>query len=204
MLVFPVLGLMYAWTDNTTNQEVYRLVTTVDESIPFIKYFSIPYSIWIFYIYVCIFYFFKKDANVYYRAISTYILCALLCYLIYSVFQTTVPRPVVMGSDPFSELMRYIYHRDQPFNCFPSIHCFSSYLVMRTIWTSSFRNKWNLTIITTMSSTIIMSTLFVKQHVIMDALAGILLVEIVTAVLVLLEQRLRIIRHERGKGSLGA
>ncbi|QJD86669.1 phosphatase PAP2 family protein [Cohnella herbarum] len=203
MLVFPVLGWMYAMTNNIENQEVYRLVTGVDEAIPFVKFFAVPYSIWIFYIYVCLIYFFMKDINVYYRSLLTYAVCALLCYLIYSVFQTTVDRPMIVGNDPFSELMRYIYNRDQPYNCFPSIHCFSSYMVMRAIWTSSFRNKWNVTLITGMSSLIIMSTLFVKQHVIMDALAAVFLVEVVTAVLIVLERKLRVSR-ERQKGTYGA
>lgn len=203
MLVFPVLGMMYAWTNNTDNREVYRLITTVDEAIPFVKAFAVPYSIWIFYIYVCLVYFFKKDINVYYRALITYIVSALICYLIYSVFQTTVPRPMVYGSDPFSELMRYIYNRDQPFNCFPSIHCFSSYMVMRLVWTSSFRNKWNVALITGMSSLIILSTLFVKQHVIMDAIAGIFLVEIVISVIIIGERMLKVSR-ERQKSTYEA
>ncbi len=203
MLIFPVLGWMYALTNNTNNQEVYRLITAVDDAIPFVKYFALPYSIWIFYIYVCLIYFFRKDINVYYRALLTYMVCALLCYLIYTVFQTTVPRPMVMGNDPFSELMRYIYYRDRPFNCFPSIHCFSSYMVMRMVWTSSFRNKWNVTLITGMSSIIILSTLFVKQHVILDALAGIFLVEVVFAVIITFERMLRVSR-ERQNSSFGA
>jgi membrane-associated phospholipid phosphatase len=197
MLVFPILGIIYAMSNNNSNQEVYSLLTAVDQSIPFIKAFALPYSVWIFYIYVCLVYFFKKDINVYYRALLTYIICALICYLIYSVFQTTVPRPMVMGSDPISRLMRYIYNRDQPFNCFPSIHCFSSYMVMRMVWTGSFRNKWNVTLITGVSSLIIISTLFVKQHVIMDALAGIFLVEVVFAVIFLFEHKLKVSREQQ-------
>ncbi|MFC5407405.1 phosphatase PAP2 family protein [Cohnella soli] len=199
MLVFPILGLMYAWTNNTENREVYSLVTALDQSIPFVKAFALPYSVWIFYIYVCLIYFFKKDVNTYYKGLLTYAVCAMLCYLIYSVFQTTVPRPIVTGSDPISDLVRYIYNRDQPFNCFPSIHCFSSYMVMRMVWTSEFRNKWNVTLITGMSSLIIMSTMFVKQHVILDALAGFFLVEVVTAVMILMERRLKASRRERQK-----
>jgi membrane-associated phospholipid phosphatase len=203
MLVFPILGMMYAWTNNIENQEVYRLITTVDEAIPFVKAFAVPYSIWIFYIYVCLIYFFKKDVSVYYRAILTYTVSALICYLIYSVFQTTVPRPMVTGNDLISELMRYVYNRDQPYNCFPSIHCFSSYMVMRMLWTSSFRNKWNVTLITGMSSLIIMSTMFVKQHVIMDAIGAIFLVEVVIAGIILVERALKVSR-ERQKSSYGA
>ncbi|WP_158630120.1 phosphatase PAP2 family protein [Cohnella sp. AR92] len=203
MLVFPILGSMYAWTNNIDNQAVHSLVTPIDKAIPVVKAFALPYSIWIFYIYVCLVYFFKKDVHVYYRALLTYVVCALSCYVIYSVFQTTVPRPSVTGDDPFSMILRYIYHRDQPFNCFPSIHCFSSYMVMRTIWTSSFRNKLNATLITGMSSLIILSTLFVKQHVILDVFSAILLVEAVHACLVWIERKRRISRS-RQQGTIEA
>jgi membrane-associated phospholipid phosphatase len=200
MLVFPILGYMYAWSNKPNQDQLpYSLLTAVDQAIPFIKLFALPYSIWIIYIYVCLVYFFKKDINVYYRSLVTYTVCALVCYLIYSVFQTTVPRPLIFGDDPLSQLMRYIYNRDEPFNCFPSIHCFSSYMVMRMVWTSSVRNKLNVTVITGMSSLIILSTLFVKQHVIMDALAGFFLVEVVIAVIIVFERILKVSRERQNR-----
>jgi membrane-associated phospholipid phosphatase len=70
-------------------------------------------------------------------------------------------------------------------------------MVMRMVWTGSFRNKWNVTLITGMSSLIIISTLFVKQHVIMDALAGIFLVEVVFAVIFLFEYKLKVSREQQ-------
>jgi membrane-associated phospholipid phosphatase len=204
MLVFPFLGMMYQWT-NRADQDVYSLLTAYDQAIPFIKYFALPYVVWIFYIYVCLLYFFKKDLSVYYRALLTYIVCTLTCYAIYSVFQTTVPRPDLTGDDPFTWLVNYIYDRDQPFNCFPSIHCLSSYMMMRLVWTSSFRNKWNVTLITGMSTLIILSTLFMKQHVILDALAGILLVETSMAIMLLVELYIRESRSpQRDKTTYGA
>jgi hypothetical protein len=204
MLVFPFLGMMYQWT-NRADQDVYSLLTAYDQAIPFIKYFALPYVVWIFYIYVCLLYFFKKDLSVYYRALLTYIVCTLTCYAIYSVFQTTVPRPDLTGDDPFTWLVNYIYDRDQPFNCFPSIHCLSSYMMMRLVWTSSFRNKWNVTLITGMSTLIILSTLFMKQHVILDALAGILLVETSMAIMMLVELYVRESRsRQRDKTTYGA
>lgn len=204
MLIFPFLGMMYKWT-NRADQDIYSLVTAFDKAMPFIKYFALPYAVWIFYIYVCLVYFFKKDVNLYYKGLVTYTVCALTCYVIYAFFQTTVPRPIVDGDDPFSMLIQFIYNRDLPFNCFPSIHCFSSYMVMRLLWTSSFRNKWNMTLITGMSSLIILSTLFVKQHVVLDAMAGILLVEFVLAIMLLIETQVRVSRQrQRQKRTYGA
>ncbi|MDR9857250.1 phosphatase PAP2 family protein [Paenibacillus sp. VCA1] len=177
MLVFPVLGSLYQLVNQPTDN-VYSLVTPLDRATPFIKYFAVPYGVWIFYIYVCIVYFFFRDRPSFYRSIFLYTVCALTCYVIYMVFQTTVPRPVVTGNDPFAMLSRFIYNRDEPFNCFPSIHCFSSYMVMRMIWKSPARNGKNVTLITGMSLLIIVSTLFMKQHVIMDVIGAVALVEI--------------------------
>ncbi|MBE9918043.1 phosphatase PAP2 family protein [Paenibacillus donghaensis] len=177
MLVFPVLGSLYQLV-NKPRSRVYSLVTPLDEATPFIKYFALPYGVWIFFIYVCIVYFFFHDRSSYYQSLLLYTVCALTCYIIYLVFQTTVPRPEVVGNDPISKLMQYIYNRDKPFNCFPSIHCFSSYMVMRLIWKSPARNWVNIILISGMSLLIIASTLFVKQHVIMDVVGAIALVEI--------------------------
>jgi membrane-associated phospholipid phosphatase len=163
---------------NQPTDQVYSLVTPFDESTPFLKGFVLPYSVWIVYIYICLIYFFIKDRTSYYRGIVLYTLCALSCYMIYSVFQTTVPRPIVVGDDVFSQLMRYVYERDRPFNCFPSIHCFSSYLMIRLLSASPVRNKVNRVLIYGMSTTIIASTLFVKQHVLWDVIGAVMLVEV--------------------------
>lgn len=188
MLIFPVLGMIYAKVNRPTGR-VFSLMTDIDYAIPFVKYFVLPYSIWIFYIYVCLVYFFIKDPRIYFRSLLTYTVCAIICYMIYSVFQTTVPRPTLYGDDVFTKLMRFVYNRDQPFNCFPSIHCFSSYLMMKALHSSSFKNWKNRFFIYGMSSLIILSTLFVKQHAIMDVLSAFLLVEIVYALFTRLDQR---------------
>lgn len=178
MLIFPFLGTLYHWV-NQPRANVFSLMTDLDNAIPFLRFFALPYSIWIFYIYACLIYFFIKDMKVYFRTLLMYVLCTLLCYFIYSIFQTTVPRPFVMGNDVLTRLILFIYNRDLPYNCFPSIHCFSCYLMMRTIYKSSFRNRLNQSLIYSMSSLIIISTFLIKQHAIIDALAGFLLVEVV-------------------------
>ncbi|QYR19547.1 phosphatase PAP2 family protein [Paenibacillus sp. sptzw28] len=188
MLIFPVLGWLYALL-NQPGSEVYNLMTDLDHSIPTVKAFVLPYSIWIFYIYVCLIYFFTKNPRVYIRCLLTYTICALACYAIYLVFQTTVPRPALEGSDPITSLLSYVYYRDQPYNCFPSIHCFSSYMVMKALHSSSFRNRINQTVIYGMSALVIVSTLMIKQHAIMDVIAGVLLADVVYRMLAVVERK---------------
>lgn len=176
--VFPVMAGIYAYV-NKPGEKVYSLVTDLDRVTPFVPAFAVPYAIWIFYIIGCLVYFFRKDPGLYYKTIITYVLCASICYTVYVYFQTTVPRPAVTGTGFADELVRYLYLRDQPFNCFPSIHCFSSYLMMKALNAGSFKTVWNRLVIHSMSLVIILSTLLIKQHVILDALSAILLVELV-------------------------
>ncbi|MEO3947054.1 phosphatase PAP2 family protein [Gorillibacterium sp. CAU 1737] len=178
MGIFPVMGALYALV-NGPRERVHSLVTEVDRMIPMVKAFAIPYSIWIVFIYICVIYYLKHDKKVYYECLITYVLCAMSCYGIYLVFQTTVPRPVLYGNDPLTELIRYIYRRDQPFNAFPSIHCFSCILVMRALYTSKFKTWLNQLLIYGVAGSIVLSTLFVKQHVVLDVVAAFVLVQII-------------------------
>jgi hypothetical protein len=51
--------------------------------------------------------------------------------------------------------------------------------MMKAIYKSSFKNRLNQALIYSMSATIIISTFLVKQHALIDAIAGFLLVELV-------------------------
>ena len=46
----------------------------------------------------------------------------LLCYSVYAIYQTTVPRPELIGSDWLLRTVQWVYRSDEPFNCFPSTH----------------------------------------------------------------------------------
>ena len=94
------------------------------------KAFIIPYLLWFPYLYGALIYYCFADRKQYYVTLSSIILGKLACFSIYYFWQTTVPRPTVVGSDVFSELVRYIYSIDQPVNCFPSIHVLTTFIIM--------------------------------------------------------------------------
>ncbi|WP_040948893.1 phosphatase PAP2 family protein [Gorillibacterium massiliense] len=196
MLIFPVLGWIYAWINHRGYQKSYSLMTDLDRAIPVIKVFALPYSVWIFYIYVCLVYFFFKDPAVYRRSLITYTISALICYSVYLVFQTTVPRPEITGNDPITWVLQFIYNRDEPYNCFPSIHVFSSYMVMKALYKSNFKNLTNQILIYGMSTAIILATLFIKQHAILDVVSGILLADFVYRILLAIGKKRRLSQVE--------
>lgn len=178
MLIIPVLNIFYVLLNKGGNN-VSNLVTFIDQHTPLIKVFVVPYLIWYPFILVTMFYLCVKDREVYFKTLVTYVLGLIFCYMTYVVFQTTVPRPVLTGDDIFTKLLALVYASDQPYNAFPSIHVFTSFLMMKAISMSKIKNKVNQLLIHPISIVIILSTIFVKQHVILDVVSGILVAEVI-------------------------
>lgn len=173
MLLIIPLNLGYLFL-NTSKRGVHTLVTNIDNSIPFLKVFILPYVAWYAFIFIIMAYLCYKDRKTYYITITAYMLGLIASYITFYFFQTTVPRPEVIGSDFLSKIIRIIYSTDKPYNCFPSIHVLSCFLMIKAIMTSSARNRTNMVIIWSNSVLIIISTLFIKQHVILDVFSGII------------------------------
>ncbi|MBU8918418.1 phosphatase PAP2 family protein [Bacillus sp. FJAT-29953] len=173
----PAMMLIYPYL-NTPTRGVHTLITSLDKTIPVVKLFVIPYAAWIVYITITLVYFCFKDTSIAFKTILVFDLGLLASFLIYYFYQTEGPvRPEIVGNDLLSRMLQFVYQIDHPYNSFPSIHVMSSYLMIRASRDSSWKNRWMQWIIGCFSTSIILATLFIKQHVIMDCLAAILLVE---------------------------
>jgi len=120
--------------------------------------------------------FFLKDRAVYYRSLTALFAGLISCYLIYAAYQTTVPRPPMNDDGWLTGLVEFVYTTDKPFNCFPSIHVLSSYIVLKASYRCSFE-RIARTAIFIAAWSIILSTLFVKQHALLDVAGAVLLTE---------------------------
>ncbi|UKS25161.1 phosphatase PAP2 family protein [Paenibacillus sp. HWE-109] len=171
----PVLNVFYGHLNNGSGN-VGNLMTDLDNLIPFLPVFIIPYLFWYPFIFGMFIVLFLKDRAVYYRSLIA--LCAGLisCYLIYATYQTTVPRPSIIDNSWLTGLVKFVYAADKPFNCFPSIHVLTSYIVLKASYRCSFGRKARTAIVIAAWS-IIISTLFVKQHALLDVAGAVLLSE---------------------------
>lgn len=174
LLSIPLLNIIYQVL-NHGERGARQLITAVDQQIPFLEIFVVPYVLWYAFIFLMFVYFCIYDRTIYYRTLLSFCAGMLVCYVIYFFFQTTVPRPELMSDGIFTKMVQYVYGADQPFNCFPSIHVLSSYLMILGIRHSKLWTIKKDIIVSTISYSIILSTLFVKQHVVLDVVAGILL-----------------------------
>ncbi|EOW9528425.1 phosphatase PAP2 family protein [Bacillus cytotoxicus] len=173
VLVSPLYDVL-----NKSSVHAVDATTIVDDWIPFVKVFIIPYLIWFPYLYGALIYYCFADRKQYYVTLSSIILGKLTCFSIYYLWQTTVPRPAVAGTDLFSNLVRYIYSIDQPVNCFPSIHVLTTFVIMLAALKRREQHKWEYYLLTFFGMLIILSTLFTKQHAFIDAVSGITLASI--------------------------
>ena len=170
----PILGLVYKILNNNPREAVI-LSTDVDSMIPFLPVFILPYIIWYAFIFGYLVYFWYKDIRVYMKTLTLIVVGELICFLIYFFFQTTVPRPKLVGDGILIDLVGMIYSHDQPYNAFPSIHVLTTFAII--LGSISIRNKHIIhsIFIPVMGSLIILSTLFVKQHYILDMFASMFL-----------------------------
>ncbi|HGG0418997.1 TPA: phosphatase PAP2 family protein, partial [Clostridium sporogenes] len=75
-------------------------------------------------------------------------------------------------------IVKFIYNTDNPYNCFPSIHVITTYIIMRYMLNNEVENNRITNIIVTiLGILIILSTEFIKQHVLFDIIFAIILGE---------------------------
>ncbi|MDV3428594.1 MAG: phosphatase PAP2 family protein [Bacillota bacterium] len=170
-LLVPLVSGLYPIL-NRYNPDAKVLITVIDNLIPFNKYFIIFYVTWyeyvaFFIIYLCIF-----DKEDYWKVLISVILGMSTAYVIFYFFPTTVPRPTLSGDDIFTGLVRAIYSHDLPFNCFPSIHVINTLLVQFYITRNKDASKILKIICNIIGILIIISTMFIKQHVFLDAVSA--------------------------------
>ncbi|MFE7061692.1 phosphatase PAP2 family protein [Sutcliffiella sp. NPDC057660] len=175
LLVMPLLGFIYTIL-NERPRKATQIPLPIDHDIPFIVAFVVPYIIWYVFVFGYLVYFCFKDTDVYVKTLLTIVIGELICFIIYFFFQTTVPRPTVEGNGLFVMLVKYIYAHDRPVNCFPSIHVLTTYAIMLASFHIKNKHNLNKYFIHIMGSLIILSTIFIKQHVVLDMVASMFMV----------------------------
>ncbi len=178
MAVMPLLGVIYGVL-NTNPRNAVEISTPLDDQIPFLSIFIIPYVIWYFYVFGYLLYFCFKDTKVYIKTLITITIGELICFVIYFFFQTTVPRPILYGNDILTQMVQFIYNNDQPYNGFPSIHVLTTYVIMLASLNIKNKHFLNTLFIQIMGSLIILSTVFIKQHVVYDIVGSMFLVSFI-------------------------
>lgn len=196
LLIFPVFAVIYNYLNDHIGQAT-ELKTFADNYIPVIPGFVIPYILWYGFVFFYLVYFCFKDTKVYFFTVATIAVGEILCFVCYYLFQTTVTRPDLHGNDLFTFLLQQIYEKDNPYNCFPSIHVLTTYAVM--LGSIQVRNKhlFHTIFIHVLGTLIILSTLFTKQHVFLDVAASMLIVSVIYSLLSMVFNMRQLVKSQK-------
>lgn len=153
--------------------------TALDDVIPFNEYFIIPYFMWFAYVAGTVLYFFFTDKEGYYKLCAFLFIGMTISLIICTIWPNGQNlRPETFARDNiFTDMVRALYQTDTSTNVFPSIHVYNSIGVHIAVMSSAKLRKnravWIPSMILMVS--ICLSTVFLKQHSVLDGIGSIAL-----------------------------
>lgn len=178
-----VYGIIYltwfAWLEKTVTDHYTVIHMRIDDYIPFCELFVIPYFLWFLYMAAVIVFLFFKDKKEYYRA-CIFLATGMTVFLLVSTLWPNGHhlRPDVMPRDNiFTRMVAALYRTDTATNLWPSIHVYNSlgahFAITRC--ESVKKHKWICVGSLILCWSIILSTVFIKQHSMFDVLTAFLM-----------------------------
>lgn len=175
-IIVPIYAVIYllwfAWLEKTVVKPEHIVHLWLDDLIPFLEIFIIPYMLWFAYVAVVCLFLMLKDRDEFMRN-CIFLAAGMTMFLIISTIYPNghMLRPAVFERDNlFTSMVARLYAADSPNNILPSIHVFNSLVTWFAVRNSRFlkdrkavrRGAFVLTVL------IILSTMFIKQHSVID------------------------------------
>lgn len=148
----------------------------LDDIIPFMEIFVIPYVFWYVYLFWIHIYTLLYDVKAFKKMTWFIIISFTVSVLIFMIYPTCQNlRPEVFPRDNgLSRLMGALYAVDTNTNVFPSLHVVGSIAVMYgALCVKKFRKAIYVISLVLITSIISISTAFVKQHSVLDIIGGV-------------------------------
>lgn len=147
---------------------------SLDQAIPFVSWFVIPYVYWFLFVGATIAYFFFTNKEDFYKCVAFLFVGMTVCLIVYTIYPTSFDhRPVVIDGNPICQfLVNFIYTADKSQNVCPSIHVLNSIgCAIALIKSQRFSKSRGMKIFAIISAIMItLSTMFIKQHSVIDAI----------------------------------
>ncbi|MDF2539505.1 MAG: putative rane protein [Herbinix sp.] len=180
---FFIYLIWFTYLERTvTDPSKYTLIySKLDNLIHFNEWFIIPYFLWFIYIFVTVAYFFITSKQDFYKCCAFLFSGMTICLVIYTIWPNghnlRVDLSSLGRSNIFIEVLSRLYSFDTATNVFPSIHVFNSIGAMIAINKSERLHniKWLQVAALVLTVSICLSTVYLKQHSIMDVFGGIAL-----------------------------
>ena len=131
------------------------------------------YIFWYIMLLLVPYYIYKYDEKTFKKYFISTCLGITICGIIYIFFPTTVLRPNFRVNNITTFILNTVYMLDTPaLNCFPSMHCMICFnFILFSIINKKLPIIYKILIII-LSILVILSTIFIKQHVVLDVFSS--------------------------------
>lgn len=170
--------LLFSYLEHRPVHSYHIVHTVFDDWIPFCEFFIVPYMLWFPYMILAVIYFifFNKNKHEYYQ-LAFNLMMGMTVFLIVSYVYPNAQhiRPTEFPRDNvFTDVVKWLYSTDTPTNILPSIHVFNSLAIHMSLTNcEALRDKKLIKAASfTLTALIIMSTMFLKQHSVIDVCMG--------------------------------
>lgn len=177
---FLILYIMAFFLLEFRDVELHVVSSRWDQYIPFCEYFIVPYVSWFLYIAVTAIYFLcfcrdERESKRYVASFCTGMIVFILVSLVYPNGHNL--RPELEGNNIFITMVRILHRVDTPTNILPSMHVFIAVVNSVALLRQQDVRKSRLRACSIWigSILIILSTMFLKQHSVVDVVLALLL-----------------------------
>lgn len=177
MVIYLIVYLILFFIVERLTEDNYHVIhMALDDKIPFCEYFVIPYFCWFAYVagFVLYFIFFDKES---YWPMFWFLVTGMTVFLIVSFVYPNGHelRPAQFPRDNvFTRMIANLYQTDTATNILPSIHVYNSIGIHIAVHKSRRLSKHRPVQIASgiLCALIIMSTVFIKQHSMVDVISA--------------------------------
>ena len=170
---------LYILTENLIPESSCHIVhCALDDIIPFNEYFVIFYCAWYVWIGLTIIYYVFYDIESFKKLQTFFIIVQLIAMIIYVVYPTMqIGRPESFARDNiFTRVVAGLYNTDTPTGVCPSLHvAYSIGITVSWIRRRQSSKTWKALMVI-LCVLVSASTIFIKQHSVIDLIAAIPLV----------------------------
>ena len=175
MLIYCFCYFGTGFIINHYHLKIHYLGSSIDNYIPYISLFVIPYCIFYLYIVLGPILVARYSEYFFYRFILAGIIGSVIGAISFLIKPTYVIIPQLIPLNFLDHILIFLRSCDYIGRSCPSFHCFLAALVFIPI-ASTYNIKYELKVKSfIISFLIILATLFTKQHVIIDSISGVLL-----------------------------
>ena len=180
----------FMWLEKTVTTEYHVVHIALDDKIPFCEYFIIPYYLWFLLVPVVFAYEFFYSKKEFYRMCILMFTGMTIFLIVCTLWHNglNLRSQIRFHDNICSTLVRRLHKADTSTNVLPSMHVFNTLGCLIALFESKGLKKKRgliLTLSSLLSVFILMSTLLLKQHSVVDVAAAVILAAILYGIVYL-------------------